>query len=178
MFAAVPITDDARGAIDALVDRAAPRGLPGRVVPPPNWHVTLRFLGDVEETGRDRMLGALDEADLGDPFMVRWGALGAFPRPARATVLWVGADRGVEDLTILASVVEEAARSAGFPAEDRPFRSHLTLSRIRPHQDVTPLLERVEPLGVSMPVDRVVLFRSHLGKGPARYEEIEEFPLG
>lgn len=178
MFLAVPLTAEARGAMSALLAGAAPAGLPGRVVRPDNWHVTLRFLGDADEVARDRLLAALDGADRGERFSVRWGPLGAFPNPRRATVLWVGADRGAGAFERLAGVAEESARSAGFPPEDRPFRAHLTLSRIRPHQDVSPLLDRVGPLGVVMPVDRVVLYRSHLGRGGARYEEIEEFPLG
>ena len=67
---------------------------------------------------------------------------------------------------------------AGFAAEDRPFRPHLTLSRFRPHQDVTSLLESVLIPAVPMPVGRIVLYRSHLGRGGATYEEMEEFPLG
>ena len=67
--------------------------------------------------------------------------------------------------------------AAGFPPEDRPYRSHLTLSRIRPDQDVTAVLDAVPPLGLAMPVDRVVLYRSHLGPGGPRYEEVEAFPL-
>jgi 2'-5' RNA ligase len=54
----------------------------------------------------------------------------------------------------------------------------MTISRIRPHQDVTPLVASVAPFGVRMRVDRIVLYRSHLGRGGARYEEIGEFPLG
>ncbi|MFH2072363.1 MAG: RNA 2',3'-cyclic phosphodiesterase, partial [Actinomycetota bacterium] len=61
---------------------------------------------------------------------------------------------------------------------DRPFRPPLTLSRIRPEEDVTSLLAAMPPLGVVMPVDRIVLYRSHLGRGGASYQEIEEFPLG
>jgi len=178
LFVAVPLTDDARHALSGLIRTAAPGGLPGRPVPPPNWHLTLRFLGDVDAVGRDRMVAALDQADLGEPFTVAWDGLGAFPRPRRATVLWVGADRGADHLERLAATTEEAASSAGFAAEDRPFRPHLTLSRVRPHQDVTSLLESVSSLRVSMPVGRIVMYRSHLGRGGATYEEIEEFPLG
>ena len=178
LFVAAPLTDDARHRIAHLLRAASPRPLPGRPVPPENWHVTLRFLGSVDEVGRDRLLAGLDAAVLGERFDVEWGGLGAFPRPARATVLWVGADRGDGPLRLLAERVEDAVVGAGFDPEDRPFRSHLTLSRIRPHQDVTPIVDRLEPLGVRMPVDRVVVYRSHLGRGGARYEEIEEFPLG
>lgn len=178
LFVAVPLTDDARHALSELIREAAPGGLPGRPVPPRNWHLTLRFLGDVDAVGRERMMAALDQADLGEPFSVAWGGLGAFPGPRRSTVLWVGADRGARLLERLAAATEEAAVSAGFPAEDRPFHPHLTLSRIRPPQDTTSLLDSVAPAGVSMRVGRIVVYRSHLGRGGARYEEIEEFPLG
>jgi 2'-5' RNA ligase len=178
LFVAVPLTEEARGDIAHLVARAAPRGLPGRPAHPDKWHVTLRFLGDVDEVGRDRLLAELDGAGLGTPFRVRWGGLGAFPNLRRATVLWVGLDEGAPQLTALANAVEEAVEAAGFPPEDRPFRPHLTLSRIRPHQDVTALVENSPPLGVPMPVDRVVVYRSHLGgRGGPRYEVVEEFPL-
>ncbi len=178
LFVAVPLPDDTRQALSTLIRDAAPGGLPGRIVPPANWHVTLRFLGDVEDLGRERLLKELDDAGLGEPFVVGWGGLGAFPRPGRATVLWIGAERGSADLGRLAADVEEAVVAAGFPQEQRPFRSHLTLSRIRPHQDVSQLLETAGSFDLAMGVDRVVVYRSHLGRGGARYEEIEEFPLG
>lgn len=178
LFVAVPLTDDARHALRRVIEDRAPDGLPGRTVPPRNWHLTARFLGDVGRVEAERLLGSLDQADLGEPFTIRWGGLGAFPRPARATVLWIGVDRGADDLTSLVGEVDAAVVGAGFPSEDRPFRPHLTLSRIRPQQDVRSLLEASDPAGLSMPVDRVVLYRSHLGSGGARYEPVEEFPLG
>ena len=177
LFLAVPLGDDARHALAARIRDAVPAGLPGRAVPPRNWHLTLRFLGDVGPVAADRLAGVLDESDLGGAFEVTWGGLGAFPRPKRATVLWVGASAGDEEMAALAAAVEEAVQRAGFAAEDRPFRLHLTLSRMRPDCDVRALLADAPPAGVTMPVDRVVLYRSHLGRGGARYEEIEEFPL-
>lgn len=178
LFLAAPLTEDARHAVAALLRERVPRGLPGKVVRPENWHLTLRFLGEVDEVARDRVMVALDEADLGGGFEVRWGALGSFPRPSRATVLWLGLERGADRLGALATAVEDAVRSAGFSPEERPFRAHLTLSRIRPHQDVSPVLEAATPIDVAMEIDRVVLYRSHLGRGGARYEVVEEFPLG
>jgi 2'-5' RNA ligase len=119
----------------------------------------------------------VDAADRGPAFALRWGSLGAFPRPRRANVLWLGVDQGESAAESLAVAVEEAAEAAGFPPEDRPFRSHLTLSRLRPDQDVAAVLDAVPPLGLAMAVDRVVLYQSHLGPGGPRYEEVEAFPL-
>ncbi len=180
LFLAVEVADDVRHALAAhLTEALDGKPVPGRPVPPPNWHVTLRFLGYTYDEERDRLFHALDEADFGGPFTVGFGGLGAFPRPARATVLWLGIERGSDEVEALGAVAEEAAVAAGWMMEERPFHPHLTLSRIRPHQDVTAVIERVPPLRMTMPVDDVVLYRSHLGGGKsARYEPIERFPLG
>jgi 2'-5' RNA ligase len=174
LFVAVPLT----GRVRLRISDALRGPLPGRPVRPENWHITVRFLGEVGEVERDLVIDALEGAELGAPFRVRWSGLGAFPRTRRATVLWLGVDRGDRQLRELAGRAEEALEGAGFAPEDRPFRSHVTLSRIRPHQDVTPLVDAFEPLGFEMVVDRLVLYRSHLGRGGARYEEVEVFPLG
>ncbi|MFH1330172.1 MAG: RNA 2',3'-cyclic phosphodiesterase [Actinomycetota bacterium] len=177
LFLAIPLTEEARHAIVHHLKGSLSHPLPGRPVRPELWHLTLRFLGEVDEVGCDRIVSEVDAADRGPAFTLRWGALGAFPRPRRANVLWLGMDQGEAEAEGLAGVVEEAVEAAGFPPEDRPFRCHLTLSRIRPDQDVTVVLDAVPSLGLAMPVDRVVLYRSHLGPGGPRYEEIEAFPL-
>jgi 2'-5' RNA ligase len=67
-------------------------------------------------------------------------------------------------------------QAAGFGAESRPFRSHLTLSRLDRPSDVRRLIELVPAAKVSMEIREVVLFRSHLGKEGARHERIASFP--
>lgn len=175
LFVAVPLPTDTRHALAAVLGE---RSLPGRLVPPDNWHLTLRFLGDVDTARYERTVAELDQTNLGEAFRVRLGELGAFPRASRATVLWVGFAHGREQLERLADSVEIALSEAGWPQADRPFRAHLTLSRIRPHQDVQSLIESVPTVDVGWMVDRVVVFRSHLGHGPARYEELAAFELG
>ncbi|MFQ5947930.1 MAG: RNA 2',3'-cyclic phosphodiesterase [Acidimicrobiia bacterium] len=178
LFVAAPLTDDVRHALAAHLGAALDgRDLPGRPVAPENWHLTLRFLGEAAPVEKDRLVRALDTADLGPSFSVRFGGLGAFPRARKATVLWLGVGGGADELGALAAAVEDAAQAAGFPGEERPFHAHLTLSRIRPHQDVTPLVERVPPFPAVLPVAEVVLFRSHLGRGGARYEGVDRFGL-
>ncbi len=179
LFIGVPLTRETRGALGThLAEALGDRRLPGRPVPPENWHLTLRFLGRTERVQYEKLLRALEEARLGEAFVLGLSSLGAFPRPARATVLWMGIDRGEEELAALAAQVAETVERAGFPPEERPFAAHLTLSRIRPHQDVRSLIEKVPPFAWRQQVERLVVFRSHLGgRGPARYEELESFAL-
>ncbi len=174
VFVAAPLPDGAR---IALADRLRGLEIPGRRVPPENWHLTLRFLGSVESTRYERFLGAVDQAELGSRFRVALSGLGAFPNPRRATVTWIGVTRGADRLHDLAEIAEEAAVTAGLPPEDRPFRPHLTLSRVRPQQDATSLVATGSEIGVDWRCDSVVVYRSHTGRDGARYEALETFSL-
>ena len=177
LFLGIPLPDDVRGAVEAHLRTAFGERLPGRAVPPRNWHLTLRFLGD---TPRDRfgsLMDALRGAELGSAFELSLAGLGAFPRPARATVLWVGVGDGRAEITALAGELERAARRAGFAAEEKPFSPHLTVSRVNPPADLRRAIEAAPPLEARMRVNEAVLFRSHLGGGPPRYEAMERFGL-
>lgn len=161
----------------ALEARLSGIEIPGKVVPAENYHLTLRFLGAVEEVAYERFLAGLDESELGAGFRIGIEGLGAFPNARRATVLWAGVTEGSERLEQMAEVAERAAGAAGLDAEERPFRPHLTLSRMRPQQDVTTLVDGSADVSVRWRCDRVVVFRSHPGPGGVRYEPLETFPL-
>ena len=176
LFLAVALTDEVRHGLAAFLTEETIR-LPGRPAPPDNWHVTLRFLGTTSALQRDRVLEFLDEHLVVDRFTLGFTSLGAFPKPSRATVLWLGVDRGRSELAAAAAVCEESAISAGFEPEDRPFHPHLTLSRIRPPTNVEGLLERVAPFPLKMEVDRLTLYRSDLGRSGASYEVVDEVLL-
>ena len=173
LFIGVPIIDEARRAIV----HALPTTLQGKLVPPQNWHFTLRFLGATMPDARAAITAWLRTATCGNAFTVRFNELGAFPHPRRAKILWLGIDDGAERMIQLAAIAEAAARSAGFRPELKEFRPHLTLSRIDPPVSVKTLLVSKPKFGIRMPVNSVILYRSRVGGGPARYEELERFEL-
>lgn len=177
LFVGVPLAEEARRAIDEHLRRLMPDGVPGRLVPAANWHLTLRFLGATRVDQLAAIVRHLRAAELGAAFEVGFGGMGAFSRPRSARVLWIGLTDGMERMKALARTAEDAARAAGFAAEEKSFKPHLTLSRIQPPRDVTRAIAGVPPLELRMPVREVVVFRSHLGDGPARYEAVERFAL-
>jgi RNA 2',3'-cyclic 3'-phosphodiesterase len=177
-FLGVPLAGEAREALRAHLDqRLSEGGAPGRTVPDGNWHLTLRFLGQVAPWLRAKLVAELEAADLGPSFDLRLERGGAFPGLGRARVLWLGAGAGAAAFTAMAQAVERASRRAGFNAERRPVVPHLTLSRLKRPSDVGEVVERLGSADIPLRVDRVVLFCSHLGGGPARYEEQKSFPL-
>ncbi|HJQ54614.1 MAG TPA: RNA 2',3'-cyclic phosphodiesterase [Gemmatimonadaceae bacterium] len=174
LFIGVPLADDARQSII----KSLPKNLPGKPVPPENWHFTLRFLGATAPATRDLIIQLLRSAMCGAPFDIRFDSLGAFPRPNRARILWLGIEEGAERMIQLAAIAEATARVAGFAAESKPFKPHLTLSRIDPPISVSALVSAKPRFSARMTVDCLILYRSRLGGGPARYEEVERIRLG
>ena len=179
IFLAVDLTPEARQLLSRRVMlMAGGAKFPGRLTPPRNWHMTLWFLGDTPADRFEVLLHLLTRARLGEAFGCRFGRLGTFPRAGRASVLWVGISEGAGSLQALAARVGEAVEGSGLRLPGRPFSPHLTLSRIRPPQDLRALVASAPPAEVEMVVKEVTVFRSHLGGGPPRYEEMERIPLG
>ena len=178
IFIAVDLDDEVRHGLAAHLGAAFDeRPLPGSTPPPANWHITLRFLGKMDQAAYEVMLSKLDEAELGPAFPLSFSGFGAFPRPRKATVLWLGIGEGSDVLNDLAGTVEAAVVEAGFMPEERPFHPHLTLSRVRPPQDVRELIESMATVPLKQVVDEITVFESHLGGGPAVYVPLERFAL-
>jgi len=172
-FLALSLPPEIRLAVD---DWRAGLELPGRPVPPEKLHVTLRFIGPADRIGIERIMAALSTAGLGSGFSYRIGGLGGFPNPRKATVAWAGLeDRG--ELSRLAGIADEAAAEAGFGYEERPFRAHLTLARIRPPSDLRPVIARAQPAGFTVPAQEVVLFLSRAEGSRVAYRPLERFPF-
>jgi 2'-5' RNA ligase len=177
-FAAVPIGPAVRDAARACVDqlRTRPDADAWRWTEPESWHVTLAFLGATDPADVPRLSGALAAvAEEHEPFALQAGGLGTFPSRGRARVLWYGISDPQRRLGRLARAVQAAL---GLEAADR-FRGHLTLARARDRfgTDAAALLESVTPSVATLEVERMVLYRSHLGRGPARYEALAAAPL-
>jgi len=172
VFAAVPLPSEIRL---ALADQIASLNIPGKLVPAESWHLTLRFLGSIDQVTYERFLHALSDVEDRGRFPMRLSGFGGFPNTNRATVVWVGFSDGVEGLLGLNEIAESAAQTAGLEPEDRPYQPHLTLSRVRPPTSVADLLDT--SLDLRWTATEVVVFQSHLGRGGARYEPLERFAL-
>lgn len=178
LFLAAALDDDTRHALAAFVSVPGMPEIPGRRVPPPNWHITLRFLGRSSTVQQELVLATLDEELDHAAFEIGFGGLGTFPYPAKATVVWLAVDHGGQDLEDLAVSCERAAVRAGYDPEERPYHPHLSLSRVRPHQDLTDLVEQYPPFPGRLRVDSVVLYESITSSSGARYTELDRVGLG
>lgn len=188
LFFALLLPSAASDEIAALVERVRAEGVPGggrdvRWVRLDGLHLTLRFLGPTLE---DRLQPAIDAVHAGAagraPFDVAIGGAGAFPPSGRPRALWLGVRSGTAELADLAAAVDRALTAAGWVLDSKPFRPHLTLAR----SDGVPagaaigarLVEAAAVIDVRFRAERIGLFESLTGGGPARYLPLAVANLG
>jgi len=174
-FFALEIPAEARRVVAGLARelRSEPHGDNVRWVREENLHVTLRFLGDVDAGLVPALVtGAREETRALAPFTL---ALGGFSwLGSRVAVLDVAP---AEPLEALAAALERAAVAAGLPPERRPFRSHLTLGRVR-RRPLPAVTSAVTAVAEPFRVEEMVLFQSRLQRAGAQYTPLERIPLG
>ena len=160
-FAAIDLGDEVRHELAASLQEASTgRRMPGKLVAPQNWHITVRFLGDIDDVDVDRFAHAFEESIDTSPSVVTCRGLDAFPSLSKARVLYGSIADPEHVLPVLADQAEHAAERVGLEPEDRPYRPHLTLSRLRPKHDVQAFVQSFGDFAVRIPVDTVTLFRS------------------
>jgi len=180
-FIAFELPDGVRGELAAVSSRLQRQlaGTPWRWVPPENMHLTLQFLGEVEEAQMNGIVAAMQAAAADHaPMPVHLDGLGAFPNPRRPRVLWAGlaAPPGLAELQAkLSAVLDEL----GFPPERSRFTPHLTLARARGQAapGVAEALTAEAPQRVSAALSEIVLFESQLKRGGAVYNPLVRAPL-
>jgi 2'-5' RNA ligase len=174
-FVALELSRPLKEGILDLAQRMEARGVRASWARASTLHLTLKFLGDVEEENLPDVFEAVARAAARvAPFSFESRSLGAFPSPRRAGVLWVGVE-APQELWDLARGVEDELAGLGFPREKRRFRPHITLGRVRNPRDDAPveeLLRTLEAPAETVEAREVFTMRSELRPGGAVHEVI------
>src|SRR5207247_2680230 len=147
-FIAIQLSDEMKreiGSVQAELKReVSGSGRRGKAVKigwtqPEGIHLTLKFLGDIQETQVEALREILHRvAAPARPFTLEARGLGAFPNPRAPRVIWLGLHGSNDDmaeLQRLQAAVEAGLGGLGFPKDARAFRPHLTVARIRARVD-------------------------------------------
>jgi 2'-5' RNA ligase len=178
-FIALELSDSLKEGILALTKELRRRGLRASWARRPTLHLTLKFLGDVEETELAEVVGAVARASSRvPPFGFETRSLGAFPSARRPRVLWLGVEP-VDELFALQEAVENELAGLGFARERRRFHPHVTLARIRDPraESVQEILDELVAPKERVEVLEVRVMRSTLRPGGAIHELVEAVPL-
>ena len=150
---------------------------------PENMHVTLLFLGEVDDRELHAVCRAVKGAAAGEPpFPLRVSGVGAFPTPRRPKILWAGITDGAESLQRLNAALEGPMLELGcYRKEERGYTPHLTLGRVKGDSDslalASELPKRLAWDGGRAQVDEVLVFSSELERDGPTYTVIGRAPL-
>lgn len=182
LFIAIPVIPKLRRKFFNLANQLKTTGADVKWVSEENFHITLKFLGDTPQENIDELIKVM-EATLSDfePFRLKFNGVGVFPNMKRPKVVWIGLGAAHREMAAMAEAIEEAVEPLGFEKESRPFKSHLTIGRVRSTRGTPDLIKQMERLkdfdGGSMKLEEIHLMQSELtGSGPI-YTVLHRFPL-
>ena len=188
LFVALPLPSTAVDAISELVATVRADALPAgmhdvRWVRLDGLHLTLRFLGPTLDERIGPTIDAVRRvARAASPIDAVMAGTGTFPAHGRPRTLWIGVPTGDVVIAQVAVATNEELVEAGWPLDDRPVRAHLTLARsdglVAGSLVAGRLAAALGDRSVPCRLDRLVLYESITGGGPARYEPVDSFPLG
>lgn len=181
-FVAVEMSEAIRAALGKLITELQRFDAPVKWVKPESIHLTLKFLGDVADASLPAAMEILNKCVAGvAPFQLAVKGAGGFPSLRRPRVLFVGAEDTSKTAAELARRLNREMTRAGVPREDRKFRSHITIGRVRRPRPMGALAQRLEALADrecgSMTVDRIVLMQSQLTATGPIYTPVEHAAL-
>jgi 2'-5' RNA ligase len=185
LFIGVELDDRVRAAAAATAGALA-RQLGSRVdarwIPGANLHITLVFIGEVEEARGAEILKALDRPFVTPGFDLHLARIGAFPPSGPPRVLWMGVGAGTESLIDLYGELAERLAALGIPRERRRYSPHLTIARVktvrgRDYAGLRTMLGRAAAEAGRCRVQHVTVFRSRLSPKGAAHEPLLRVPL-
>jgi 2'-5' RNA ligase len=174
-FVAVELPADVTRSAGALQKALAADGVTAKWVDADSLHITLAFLGDISDTEIPAICGACSDATKKvGPFTVQIAGVGAFPNLRRPKICWAGLTDGAEELIALHDAIADRLENTGlYNREDRGYRPHLTLGRVKADEDsqvlATAMAKHEAWVGGRVAVERVTVYSSEFRRGTPEY---------
>ena len=154
-------------------------------VEPQNIHLTLKFLGEIDEVKSVKITGIIEEiAQKEKQFRINLSSCGAFPKIEFPRVIWIAVNKGDREVKVLAEKLEEGIEKLGIPREERAFSSHITIGRVKSPVNKDKLLRALketenyfEGENTEFDVTKITLFKSTLGSSGPAYEPLKVINL-
>lgn len=182
-FISVELPEDIKRKISDLQNRLKVHGGHIGWVRPGAIHLTLKFLGDIDEKEVKEIEAATKKAIKGfGPFYLRLLGIGAFPDLKRPRVIWLGIDEGGDNLARLQLRIEDEIAVIGYPREERRFKPHLTIGRVK---NAHGLKQLIDAINAEREIDldgfnvaEVLIMKSDLRPEGAVYTRLCEITFG
>ena len=181
-FIAIDLPQKTRENLAAIQDQLRQSQAGVRWAKPGSIHLTLKFLGNILPEQVDAIAAAVAQLVRDEPPITLCAAgLGAFPSPRKPRVIWVGLGGEVDRLANIQAGLEKALEPLGFAREDRGFRPHLTIGRVKDRRRLQSLIEAMSTLELpefnSFDGNEIILYKSDLRPTGAIYTKLHRMPL-
>jgi RNA 2',3'-cyclic 3'-phosphodiesterase len=173
-FIALPLPETVK---DALLEASGRlrKTIDARWVKPEAIHLTMKFLGDIDEKNLVSIRERLDDLSaLYHPFDMRLSGMGAFPSVRKARVIWAGIDTDISGLRKLAASIDDLSADYGVKKESRPFTAHITLARLREPSMINLDVRMQE---ITFIIDSMHFYKSDLTPQGAKYTLLHSSPF-
>jgi len=180
IFTAIDISDEARRKISDYIEDLRGEFSDLRV----GWerveklHLTLKFLGDIDEKRLKSLVDAVEEtAGQLLNFKLQISGTGAFPSPRNARILWLGVRDERGSLPRLNEILETECERKGFEKERRNFKPHLTIARLREPPQSKELVGKHlhnDFASIEFAVSEIVIYESQLQKSGSNYSIVSK----
>jgi 2'-5' RNA ligase len=181
-FVAVTLNESLHTALDKIIGQLSSANAKVKWVETGNIHLTLKFLGNVEEERLPEVFAACERAaEDAHAIDLEMKAVGCFPDMKNPRIVWLGIERGAEALKRIQEKVEAELQAVGFPEEDKQFKAHLTIGRVKGKQGLSRLarlIQEQENVFVgAMRVEKISVMKSTLLPAGPVYTELKAIPL-
>ena len=145
LFIALSIQPEVKTNLDTIITDLKSKGGKVKYVNPNNIHLTIKFLGNTEESKVDRIISQLDNAANNiSPILSNLTKLGGFPNLKNPRVIWVDIEKNREQIINLGKTVDTALTEIGFDKDTKPFTPHLTLGRVKDNNGLNSLTDFIQ----------------------------------
>ena len=181
-FIAVDLPESVKSFLSEAQKALKRYGFRVKWIRPQNIHLTLKFLGDTATVDINKIAEAMRLAASECPGLsLAARGIGVFPNVRRPRVIWAGLDGQLETLADLQRALEAQLADLGFARDSRPFKSHLTLGRVKgkiaPDQIKTAMEKLKGFESESFGINEIVLFKSELRPAGAVYTRVQTIAL-
>ncbi|QEG02494.1 2'-5'-RNA ligase [Stieleria maiorica] len=183
-FISIPVPPAVTAAAGKIMKRLKPLDSGFKWVPIDNFHLTLKFLGEVDNVEIPDVCKAIRRVtDPIEPFELRFAGTGGFPNAEKPRILYVGVDDPTGNLVRLVAGLEKQLAELGFKPEPRDYTPHLTLGRTRSNSRrageelVAAMSDLADTQLGEMVVDEVHLMASFLDKAGPTYQVMDTIEL-
>jgi 2'-5' RNA ligase len=181
LFIAIELPDEIRAALAAVQNELRCAQADVAWTKPDNQHLTLKFFGEVEAQFVPAITEACQKAVAGiHPFTISLRDTGAFPNLRAPRVLWAGLDQGITELRQLHAKLEAQLAQSGFAKDDRAFKPHLTLGRVKSMKNAPALVSRLTATRLpelAFTAAEIVLMQSQLHPAGSIYTPLAKIAL-